>query len=457
MAKPGIADETAAASASADIRETFATRGGLIERTLSINGVSGVSRLPAPSGLAIAADDSQDALASAWDKTAITAAPTFRASGGGTDGEIPEIGVADLFCGAGGLSFGVREAVFACGLRPRAVLAADMDAAAMEVYRRNFDPANHCARNLWTSVTKNYSARKPPARFIDAPRVVSDEMRPAVGEVDILLGGPPCEGHSTSNNVSRRNDPRNRYYIVMPAMAVALDAKAVIVENVPGVRHDHRSVLETAVELFESAGYFVSESVVDAVRTGLPQTRKRHILIACKGGAADIEAAVRAVERPPRPLRWAIGDLMDADAESGDPLHRPAELSAENARRIDYLFDNGEYNLPDALRPDSHKGGHTYPSIYGRLRWDAPSGTITTGFRSPGRGRYIHPERRRTITAREAARIQGFPDRFQFKLINGGSPTKTALSKMIGDAVPPPIGYAAALAALGALTANPKR
>ena len=433
---------------SAGIRETFAMRGGLIERTLSINGVSGVSRLPAPSRPNTAADNSHDNLASAWDKAAMTANPTFHASGGATR----EIGVADLFCGAGGLSFGGREAVAACGLRPRAVLAADMDAAAMEVYRRNFDPAYHSARNLWTSVTKNYSTRKPPARFAETPRVVSDELRAAVGEVDILLGGPPCEGHSTSNNVSRRNDPRNRYYIVMPAMAVALDAKAVIVENVPGVRHDHRRVLETAVELFESAGYHASESVMDAVRTGLPQTRKRHVLIACKRGAADIDAAVRALERPPRPLRWAIEDLMDtADSDGGDPLHRPAELSAENARRIAHLFDNGEYNLPDALRPDSHKGGHTYPAIYGRLRWDAPCGTITTGFRSPGRGRYIHPERRRTITAREAARIQGFPDGFQFKLINGDSPTKTALAKMIGDAVPPPIGYAAAAAAIAAL------
>ena len=384
-----------------------------------------------------AADD----LASAWNKAAMTGEPRFQSSGG-------EIGVADLFCGAGGLSYGVREAVAACGLRPRAVLAADADAAAMEVYRRNFDPANHSMGNLWTSVTKNYSTRKPPAEFIAAPRIVSDDMRAAIGEVDILLGGPPCEGHSTSNNVSRRNDPRNRYYIVMPAMAVALGAKAAIVENVPGVRHDHKSVLETSVELFESAGYRVSESVIDATELGLPQTRKRHVLIACKGGAADIEAAVRALKRPPRNLRWAIEDLMDA--ESDDPMDRPAELSAENMRRIGYLFDNDEYDLPDDLRPDSHKGGHTYPAIYGRLRWDKPAGAITTGFGSPGRGRYVHPERRGTLTAREAARIQGFPDRFRFRLINGESPTRTAVAKMIGDAVPPRIGYAAAVAALAA-------
>ena len=121
--------------------------------------------------------------------------------------------------------------------------------------------------------------------------------------------------------------------------------------------------------------------MIDATELGLPQTRKRHVLIACKGGAADIQAAVRALKRPLRPLRWAIEDLMDA--ESDDPLDRPAALSAENARRIAYLFDNDEYNLPDRLRPDSRKGGHAYPAIYGRLKWDAPAGTITTGFSSP--------------------------------------------------------------------------
>ena len=131
--------------------------------------------------------------------------------------------------------------------------------------------------------------------------------------------------------------------------------------------------------------------MIDATELGLAQTRKRHVLIACKGGSADIGAAVRALKRPPRPLRWAIEDLMDT--ESDDPIDRPAALSAENTRR-------------------------------------------------------------RTITPRETARVQGFSDRFQFNLINGESTTGTALAKMIGDAVPPRVGCAAALAALNAKTAN---
>ena len=193
---------------------------------------------------------------------------------------------------------------------------------------------------------------------------------------------------------------------------------------------------------------------------GLPQTRKRHILVACKAGEPDIEGIVGVLERPQRNLRWAIGDLLNVDSGSASAgFDTGPELSDINRRRIKYLFDNGEYDLPNEQRPDSHRNGHTYPSIYGRLRWDGPSGTITTGFNTPGRGRYIHPERQRTITAHEAARIQGFPDAFEFRTIGGETPTRGSLANMIGDAVPPQIGYAAGIAALAALELDslPKR
>lgn len=91
----------------------------------------------------------------------------------------------------------------------------------------------------------------------------------------------------------------------------------------------------------------------------------------------------------------------------------------------------------------------SYGAVYGRMRPDAPAPTITTGFTSPGRGRFIHPTERRTITPREAALIQGFPGNYRFVTEAGGLPTRTQLAKWIGDAVPMPLGYAAALAALG--------
>jgi DNA (cytosine-5)-methyltransferase 1 len=98
-----------------------------------------------------------------------------------------------------------------------------------------------------------------------------------------------------------------------------------------------------------------------------------------------------------------------------------------------YLLDRGEYDLPNELRPPCHQGDHSYKSMYGRLKWDEPAQTITSGFGSIGQGRYMHPERARALTAHEAARIQGFPDYFDFS----SCPTRSALATMIGNAVPP--------------------
>lgn len=430
-------------SASA-IHEYFTLRRDRLVRELAIGSLSGKSYvmlddIKKPVG-------SASDLQSLWDKMHLTSSAEFATQRQGKN----VLTIGDVFCGAGGLSYGVHDAVRACGLLPKSVLAVDVDDVALDVYRRNFDPELYSTQNLWTSVTTNYSSRMSRTEFVGEPSVLTRELSGASGRIDLLLGGPPCEGHSTSNNLTRRSDPRNAYYVLMPALAVALGAKAVIVENVPGIEHDSRAVLEQSKALFESVGYHIDENVVKALDLGLPQTRKRHILIASRTRQPEIEAAVKRVTRPLRPLRWAIEDLIHVDSD--ELFDTPAEHSEVNRRRIDYLFDNNKYNLPNEHRPDSHKGGHTYPSIYGRLHWDKPSGTITTGFNTPGRGRYIHPERRTTITPHEAARIQGFPDSFEFRLISGHMPNRTKLANMIGDAVPPQIGYAAGIAALETLT-----
>jgi len=235
----------------------------------------------------------------------------------------------------------------------------------------------------------------------------------------------------------------------MPAVAIALDIPIVIIENVREVRVAHQRVVRQTKELFTAAGYGVVDGVLSAIHLGLPQTRHRYFLIAVKGAPLSVCGSLRQLivplNRRQRDLRWAIGDL-----ETREPggIHRAAELSAENRRRIDYLFENGAYELPDEQRPDCHKNGHTYRSVYGRLHWDQPAGTITTGFFTPGRGRYVHPSQRRALTAHEAARIQGFPDSFHFTYEDGSIPPNKTLAKVIGDAVPPPMGYAAIVAAM---------
>jgi len=170
----------------------------------------------------------------------------------------------------------------------------------------------------------------------------------------------------------------------MPAAAVALQSRTVFAENVPGIIHGRRGVVQTARRLFQNAGYLVEEKAVDVLRLGVPQTRKRHLLVASKYATPSIQVALECLERPGRTLDWAIGGLLDCVPAS--LFDSPPEPSAENQQRIQYLFDTNTYNLPNAIRPESHKNGHAYPSVYGRLKWHEPTGTITTGFVTPCRG-----------------------------------------------------------------------
>src|SRR5262249_32294085 len=113
--------------------------------------------------------------------------------------------------------------------------------------------------------------------------------------------------------------------------------------------------------------------------------------------------------------------------------------SQENQQRIKHLHDKGIYDLPNSIRPVCHQNDeHSYRSMYGRILPDEPAQTLTCGFASPGQGRYVHPTQRRTLTPHEAARLQFFPDSFDFS----GVPSRKALARMIGNAVPMKLSYA---------------
>ena len=169
----------------------------------------------------------------------------------------------------------------------------------------------------------------------------------------------------------------------------------------------------------------------------MPQRRKRFVLLATRLHGIEPERVLaelpeQMAAHPNRTVRWAIGDLSSSRLDGVfDSASTP---SAENAKRIDFLFDEGLFDLPNDLRPPCHRlGNHSYVSMYGRLRWTLPAQTITTGFGSMGQGRYVHPERRRTLTPHEAARLQTFPDWFDFAASKG----RGALATVIGNAVPP--------------------
>jgi len=353
----------------------------------------------------------------------------------------------DFFCGSGGLSLGAAQAIKACGMNHVPLAAIDVDAEALAVYSRNFRPGLALAANAASVVDYHVYGRGVDAELAYEPEIVDGRLQALVGKVDLVLAGPPCQGHSNLNNHTRRSDPRNMLYVSVAATAIALRARALVIENVPDVLADRTNVVGVATKILRIAGYAVSAGILSASELGGAQTRRRHFLVATKmpNPHVAVEHAATLLSHPAMTLREVIGDLENAPYRSF--MDDAPALSPENRSRIDYLHDHDEYDLPNHQRPDCHKDGHTYPAVYGRMYWDRPAQTITTGFMTPGRGRYIHPSQRRVITAREAARIQGFPDTYDFS-VDGEIPFKKSLTKWIGDAVPSWLGYAAALTAL---------
>lgn len=340
----------------------------------------------------------------------------------------PGIRVVDLFAGLGGLTLGAAEAGRALALGIEVRLAVDVDATAVEVYKANFPGAQvRCAR-----VEELFDGH-PGQPLTETEAGVKE----AVGFIHLLLGGPPCQGHSDLNNHTRRRDPRNELYAVMARAAEVLEPTVVLIENVPTVTHDAGRVVEASARRLRDCGYRVADGVVDLSRLGVPQRRRRHVLLASRDARVDVAAilsvGVRCPDHPLRSVRWAIEDLTWAK-ERG-MFDSPSVASKDNAERIAWMFENEQYDLPNPLRPRCHQSNHSYRSMYGRLRWDEPAQTVTTGFGSMGQGRYVHPSRRRTLTPHEAARLQMLPDFLDFSLVK----TRSELARLIGNAVPPPL------------------
>ena len=355
---------------------------------------------------------------------------------------VKEINIVDICSSVGGLTLGVSEAAKTLGFHPRSLYAADTDKKAVEIYKTNFSPMH--AKNISISELVDFglSNLNDDKVFSFEPEILDDDLKKNAGNVDVFVAGPPCQGHSNLNNSSRRDDPRNNLYIDAVVIAVLLKSKNIILENVRTIQKDHKNVIEYAKKILISYGYKIEEAIINANDIGGGQTRIRHFLIASQKNFLSSKDIIKNNYWPKITLKDLIKIKPILKLDSA--LTRQATLSCENKERINYLFDNELYDLPDHVRPDCHKdGNHGYEAVYGRLKWDLPSPTITTGFQSPGRGRYVHPEQRRTLIPHEAARIQGFPDSFQFP-----NPAPSALAKWIGDAVPSSLSYVTALSVL---------
>jgi DNA (cytosine-5)-methyltransferase 1 len=346
------------------------------------------------------------------------------------------LSVVDLFAGCGGLTLGVAEAAHRAGMALEVPLAVDFAEAPARVFAEAFPKASvaqGAVENLFDGELRDPLT---PTEHEVAAEVEERSWRQGL---DLLVGGPPCQGHSDLNNRSRRDDPRNALYVRMARAAEVLVPRAVIIENVPAVVHDKGGVVEMTRSVLADAGFAVADDIVRLDQLGVPQRRRRHVLLAVRSGLPDpaflLEQLVAAA-REPRDLAWAIEDLIGW--EGSRPFDESGRLSPRNKTRIDHLFEYDVDDLPNALRPRCHQGDHSYVSMYGRLCWDRPAQTITSGYGSMGQGRYVHPSRRRTLTPHEAARLQFFPDWYPFDVVS----KRGAWAEMIGNAVPPKLTMA---------------
>lgn len=350
---------------------------------------------------------------------------------------VPSLRVVDLFCGAGGFGIGASLAARAHGYRAHFERIVDVDRGALEAYKANFSVGRAFDTPASSLVDYQLRKRREKYEFSYPPEIVDPGF--AMSEPpDLLIGGPPCQGHSNLNNHTRRDDPRNELLFCAVAIAVALEARAVIIENVAGIGNSKGDLLDVARQLLEGSGYEVGGAVAGADDLGWAQTRRRYFLTAIRGSQKN-EELPELPSRKSKNVMWAIGDLLNI-GEKEQVFDEAPQQKEENRARIEWLFNNNQYDLPNEERPDCHKSGTTYKSVYGRMYEDRPAPTITTGFGTPGQGRFIHPTERRLITPHEAARIQGFPDSFRF-FKKGEVPKRKDLAKWIGDAVPSFLGF----------------
>jgi DNA (cytosine-5)-methyltransferase 1 len=317
----------------------------------------------------------------------------------------------DLFSGCGGLSRGLKDAGF------HVLAAVELDDKARETYALNHSDVPLVGTDI---------------RIVTAAQLMRS-CGLKRGQLDLMAGCPPCQGFSTlraRNGQVAAPDSRNELIDDFARLTLALRPKMVMMENVPALARYEKFV--NFVESLERTGYKVVVQVLDVSRFGVPQRRKRLILCASRVGTPRLATPVDSRKT----VRAAIGNLL-RPGESGDSLHDypTKNRSARVQAMIEAIPKNGgsRHSLPTSMKLGCHAKTSGFNDVYGRMKWDDVSPTITSGCNNPSKGRFIHPYEDRPITLREAALLQGFPADYRFNISHG----KGAIALMIGNALPP--------------------
>jgi DNA (cytosine-5)-methyltransferase 1 len=282
----------------------------------------------------------------------------------------------------------------------------------------------------------------------DISKVTTDELKALFGDADltILAGCAPCQPFSTYAQRYELDGKDGKWGLLyeFARLATGSNPDVITMENVPTVAK--HAVFHDFVDTLKRLGYSVWFDVVDSSRYGVPQTRRRMVLLASKHG--DIKM-IEPTNKMPKTVRQAIGRLRPlraGEAAPRDKLHVTSTLSEKNLQRIRVSKPGGTWrDWPDYLVADCHRAesGRTYPGVYGRMEWDKPAPTMTTQCYGFGNGRFGHPEQDRAISLREAAILQSFPRDYAF-VPEDGEVSFKVLGRLIGNAVPVDLGRAIA-------------
>lgn len=333
-----------------------------------------------------------------------------------------KIGAVDLFCGIGGLTYGLRTS----GIN--VVAGVDLDPSCKYAYEANNGEGSFICKNI--------------------KEVTGDEINALLEgfDVKVLVGCAPCQPFSAHRKDKKHRERHKDWGLLAQFGRLAREVQPdyISMENVPELERE--SIFSEFVSTLRELEYSIDFNVVKAEEYGVPQHRRRLLLLASKHGSIKLADPTND-EKHVVTVKQAIGKLPAVKAGEtcqSDSMQTASALSEINLQRIQASVPNGTWrDWPEELRLACHKkkSGQTYPAVYGRMSWDETSPTITTQFYMYGTGRFGHPEQNRALTLREGAILQSFPTDYEF-VQPGEKLSRKTIARHIGNAVPPKLGEA---------------
>lgn len=327
------------------------------------------------------------------------------------------IDVFDFFSGCGGTSFGFQSYGF------NIVGGLDFDRDSSATFRHNFPLAEFYEMDI----------REVEAQSL--AKIIKKRRKTPL----LFCGCAPCQPFTKQRRILKKNDPRKNLLSEFQRFVEYWKPEFIFLENVPGLQNINKSggVFKRFTDSLTEQNYTFDTCIVKASDIGIPQARKRFILIAAAKGyqIETISSIVDKYKTVPPTVKDCIGDLPPLEAGQKHPSipnHAAANLSEDNLLRIKVTPEGGDRrDWPDSLKVGCHQDYTGHSDVYGRMKWDSPASTLTTKCISYSNGRFGHPVQNRAISVREAARLQTFPDQFIF-IGNLGS-----CARQVGNAVPP--------------------